>query len=218
MRRWIPSQRTPSWLRRGLALLLLAGLAACSGPGERRAVPATTGYPTGEACLAALERMGVQVRPWNAPQDGACAVDAPVRPVGNASRLVPQPPMSCSMLYAWMTTLPELDRLARAQLGSPIVRVETFGSYACRRMTGNRNRMSLHASGRALDLAAFDLADGSRIVVEKEWRTRSARGLFLRSAAKALCRPFSAVLTPNTDGLHQNHIHIDIGRWKLCDA
>ncbi|MFO1068736.1 MAG: extensin family protein [Geminicoccaceae bacterium] len=197
---------------------MLVSLVGCSGTAERRATPVTQGYPTGAACLAALDELGVRVRPWNAPDQGACAVDTPVQPLGGTSRLLPPPPTSCSMLYAWMAALPQLDQLARQQLGSPIRAVETLGSYSCRRMTGNSRRMSLHASARALDISAFDLADGSRVVVEKEWRSRSPRGQFLRSAAKALCRPFSAVLTPNSDRFHANHIHVDIGRWKLCDV
>lgn len=218
MRRSSLRARTPGWSGPGLALLLLAVATGCSGTAERRAAPVSPGYPTGAACIAALDKAGVKVRAWNAPQEGACAVDTPVQPVGGAARLLPPPPTSCSLLYAWMTALPQLDQLARQQLGSPIRAVETFGSYSCRRMTGNPRRMSLHASARALDLAAFDLADGTRIVVEKEWRSRSPRGQFLRAAAKALCRPFSTVLTPNSDGFHSNHIHVDIGRWKLCDV
>jgi len=26
------------------------------------------------------------------------------------------------------------------------------------------------------------------------------------------------VLTPRSDALHRSHLHLDIGRWRRCDA
>ena len=60
---------------------------------------------------------------------------------------------------------------ARAQLGAPVVRMEHFGSYACRSIAGSDGpgRLSEHAHANALDIAGFTLADGRRISVLKDW-------------------------------------------------
>jgi hypothetical protein len=122
------------------------------------------------------------------------------------------------MLFAWSTFEPLVDEMARRHLGSGLRSVQSYGSHACRRMTGNGARVSLHASGRALDIAAFELSDGERISVREHWESRDARGRFLRAVAKAACERFSAVLTPDTDSFHHDHLHVDIGPWKICDA
>lgn len=200
------------------AMLILVLLGACTRYEPRRAGPSTTVWPTGPACMAALADIGVATTTWNAPTSGGCAVDRPVTPVGTPPRLSPPPRTSCSMLFAWATFEPMVDELARRYFGSGLRTVQSYGSHACRPMTGNRSRLSLHASGRALDIAAFELANGRRIVVLEDWHGRGAPTAFLHAVAKAACERFSVVLTPKTDQAHQDHLHIDIGPWKVCDA
>ena len=66
---------------------------------------------------------------------------------------------------------------AQRLLGSRVVRIEHFGSYACRAIAGGAGtasasaRMSEHAHANAIDIAAFDLADGRRISVLRDWRS-----------------------------------------------
>ncbi len=201
------------------ALLALALLVACTRYEPRRSGgPAATAWPTGGACMAALASQGIAVTTWPAPVGGSCAVDAPVVPVANPPLLSPPPRTSCSMLFAWAAFEPTVKELARRHLGRELRAIQTYGSYACRPMTGNRSRFSLHANGRALDIAAFELADGRRISVQREWHARSTEARFLRAVALAACERFSVVLTPETDQAHQDHIHVDIGPWKVCDA
>ena len=54
-----------------------------------------------------------------------------------------------------------VDRAARQVLGSPLMRIETMGSYSCRNVAGTARR-SVHASTQAIDVSAFVLADGRR--------------------------------------------------------
>jgi len=93
-----------------------------------------------------------------------------------------------------------------------------MGSHACRRMTGNAGRASLHARALALDLVGFEFPDGSRVTVFEDWSDRGPRGRFLRAVAKAACRHFAMVLTPRSDRFHLDHLHLDLGPFVRCDA
>ena len=109
-----------------------------------------------------------------------------------------------------------MERAARDYLRSPVVAIRHFGSFACRRMTGNSARLSLHSQARAFDIAGFKLADGRIVTVERGWRGPRDEQRFLRAVAAAACRYFSVTLTPDTDRLHYNHLHVDIGPWRQC--
>jgi hypothetical protein len=120
------------------------------------------------------------------------------------------------MLVAWSDFEAEVNRAALAHLGSRVVTIRHYGSYACRRMTGNAGRLSLHARARALDVSGFELADGRSVTVLDGWRGARAEQRFLRSVAAAACRHFSVTLTPASDRLHRDHLHVDIGPWRKC--
>jgi hypothetical protein len=199
-----------------MAVLALA--TGCSRDEPRQRNTTIPGWPAGDACMTALAQRGIDVAVWPAPTSGGCAVEKPVMPAGIRPRLEPPPRVGCSMLFAWASFEPIVDELARRHLGAGLRSVQSYGSHACRRMTGNRGRLSLHASGKALDIGAFDLTDGERISVQEDWESRGARGRFLRAVAQAACERFSAVLTPDTDRFHQDHLHLDIGPWRVCDA
>lgn len=201
---------------RPTVFLLLLLLAACGG-GRQPAERAENRWAvSGMRCLAALAEAGGVAGPWAAPRQGACRVDTPVSLVAAPAAFDPPLGTSCAMALAWTRFAPELDRLARRHLGTRVLAVRHYGSYACRRMTGNGRRMSLHASARAVDIAGFALADGTEIRVSKDWRGSGPRSRFLRAVARAACGHFSVVLTPDHDRDHRDHIHLDIGPWRLC--
>ena len=107
---------------------------------------------------------------------------------------------------------------ARRLLGAPVIRIEHFGTFACRMESDGRRRLSEHASGKAIDVAGFVLADGRRIRVVDDRRRRDQRGAFLRDVARRACGYFSVVLTPGSDAAHRSHVHLDIGPYRLCGA
>lgn len=211
----------PSRRRSGPFLFLLGILglllAACGGrdaPNGRGTIPYQLAGPT---CLRALAERQVAVEPWRKPGRGGCAVATPVRAAaGRLAAFAPAIETSCAMLVAWSDFEPELQRAAKAHLGRPVVAVEHYGSFACRRMSGNAGRLSLHAQARALDVAGFRLEDGRRVTVAEGWRGGRDERRFLRAVAKAACRHFSVTLTPETDRAHRDHLHVDIGPWRKC--
>ncbi len=60
---------------------------------------------------------------------------------------------------------------AREHLGSRVVRIDHLGSYACRGIGGGaQSKLSEHATANALDVSAFQLADGRVISVLNDWK------------------------------------------------
>lgn len=102
-----------------------------------------------------------------------------------------------------------VDRAARQVLGSPVRQVETMGSYSCRKVAGT-DRMSAHATGEAVDVAAFVLEDGRRISVLDDWTRGTAEEReFLRLVHQSACKRFGTVLGPEYNAAHANHLHVE---------
>lgn len=109
-----------------------------------------------------------------------------------------------------------VDRAARAYLGSPLVRIETFGSYSCRNVAGS-GRRSAHSTANAIDVAAFVLANGERISVKDGWNNGSQRQRqFLRVVHESACKRFGTVLGPAYNAAHEDHFHLEEGGQSFC--
>lgn len=109
-----------------------------------------------------------------------------------------------------------VDRAARQILGSPLARIETMGSFACRNVAGTERR-SAHAQAAAIDIAAFVLADGRRISVLKEWSGGSPQErAFLRTVHGSACKRFGTVLGPGYNAAHADHLHVELGGGGFC--
>lgn len=108
---------------------------------------------------------------------------------------------------------------ARQYLGSEVEKVESFGTYACRGTvgTGRATRLSEHAVSNAVDIAAFQLADGRRISVLDDWGGSDADAkAFLRAIHASACRRFGTVLGPGYNAAHRNHFHMDMSGSHFC--
>ncbi|WP_051221113.1 extensin family protein [Erythrobacter cryptus] len=102
-----------------------------------------------------------------------------------------------------------VDRAARQLLGSPVARIETMGSYACRNVAGTERR-SAHARAEAIDVSGFVLADGRRIVLKRDWHGGDAATReFLRVVHKSACKRFGTVLGPEYNAAHADHFHLE---------
>jgi len=104
-----------------------------------------------------------------------------------------------------------------AKLGSALREIDNFDSYECR----SRNRVagakiSEHAKGNAIDVSAFQLADGRRIEPTDMMADKDLR-VALRASA---CERFTTVLGLSSDGFHEAHIHLDIAArhhgFRIC--
>jgi len=108
------------------------------------------------------------------------------------------------------------DRAARQILGSPLVRIETMGSYSCRNVAGT-GRRSAHATAGAIDVSGFVLADGRRITVLGDWyQGTDAERQFLRIVHGSACKRFGTVLGPDYNAAHRDHLHVELGNGSFC--
>ncbi|MEZ5835930.1 MAG: extensin family protein [Geminicoccaceae bacterium] len=198
-----------------VSILCLFLLAAC---GSKRAVHSGLRQepPLPATCEAGMQAHTLDYQPAKLGNDAHCKVDQPVRfSRSQILRMSPALTTSCALALAWLDFEPTIEALALRHLDSRVTVVQHYGSYNCRPMSGNRRRMSLHASARAIDIAGFVLADGREISVKRDWNAGAA-GRFLHAFANAACERFGVVLTPSHDRDHHDHVHIDIGPWRLC--
>ncbi|MDA8230884.1 MAG: extensin family protein [Magnetospirillum sp.] len=215
-------------------MALLALLAACGSP-PQPPPPASPEPPTAglvdpdTACLRDLAAANATFQPLGSFGRGSCRIANPVRISGGPLAWNHPGILTCRMartLIHFETDV--VQPLALKHFHQAVVRIDHFGTYDCRvrrtetTVAANRlgtskgGRLSEHAMGRAIDLAGFELADGTVVSVKKDWHAGGQRGAFLHEVARASCRVFNVVLTPNHDRLHQDHIHLDIGPNTLC--
>jgi hypothetical protein len=117
--------------------------------------------------------------------------------------------------------LPEVEQViqsaAAVALSTRVTRIRTFGTYSCRDMVGWAGTKSEHSFANAIDIAAFDTADGKSITVLRDFHQPTSAGKFLRRVHDQLRADthLSYVLGPDHDAAHKNHFHIDHGvRWS----
>jgi len=211
------------------ALGLLALLAGCGAipqgqhHASSRAAQAYAPTPDQRQCLADLGGHEADFTPLPDAYYGAgCSTINTVRLLSLRSddatlSLSNLGPVSCPLANAmagWARY--GVDRAARQILGSPLVRIETMGSYSCRDVAGTERR-SAHASANAVDIAGFDLADGRHITVLGDWRagTPQARQ-FLSVVHASACKRFGTVLGPDYNAAHANHFHVEVSRSAFC--
>jgi hypothetical protein len=108
------------------------------------------------------------------------------------------------------------DRAAQQILGSPIVRIETMGSYNCRNVAGS-SRRSAHATASAIDVSGFVLADGRRITVSDNWADQSPKvRRFFTAIHASACKRFGTVLGPAFNTAHRDHLHLEQSERAFC--
>lgn len=147
--------------------------------------------------LAAPDRLDIALRPSGA--QATCAVDAGLA------------------LWLYRVVQPAAEELLRAR----VKRLEHLGTANCRRIGGgDTGNWSEHASGNAIDIAAFVLADGRRVSVLRDWSGGTAKANFLHTVRDGACASFSTVLSPDYNAAHTDHLHLDQARrrsgWSAC--
>ncbi len=126
---------------------------------------------------------------------------------------------SCAAAAALVLWERDVVRLAaQRRYGQDVARIELAApSYQCRRIAGRGDRrLSEHAHANAMDIKGFTLADGRTITVTQGWRGAQRDRLFLRDVRDGACTYFRAVLSPDYNRAHRDHLHFDLGRDAMC--
>ncbi len=161
-----------------------------------------------------------------------CGISAPVIVsrigAGGAVEISPEATLNCThaaALYTWIEDT--LILVSQDTMGSAITRIQNVSSYVCRRRNNNpEGKLSEHALGNALDIAAFSFANGTTVTVKDDW-PQGFSGLvpddaatFLKSVHEGACEVFSTVLGPDANASHADHFHLDLGRsgrYLICE-
>lgn len=106
--------------------------------------------------------------------------------------------------------------LTQTLMGSELARIEHVGSFACRNIYHRPDaRRSEHASADALDISAFQLANGQRVTVLRGWREEKTYP-WLRALLSASCDYYGNGLGPEYNAAHANHFHLGMRGFGLC--
>ena len=215
-------------MARGVIFLILLLLCSCiPGGREQQEAPRARSPERAEPssaetlqCHIDLAREQIEFRRLPDQRfSGGCSALGAVQLLDIGTRVTNLRAMTCPLARQFARWSREAVQTAADQwLDARVVRIETFGTYACRSVNSQAGaRLSEHAFANAVDVAGFVLDDGRRITVEQGWNGNDERiRRFLRAVHQAGCRRFAIGLSPDSDAYHYNHIHFDMGRGPYC--
>lgn len=191
----------------------------------RKLTALTDDFP---ACRAALDKAGIRYTALPARREGeGCGYTDAVRFTRGGARRIGFAPadlgVSCPVaaglaVWEWEVVQPAAQRI----FGQRVAEIEHFGSYNCRRMYNREGASwSEHATADAVDIAAFRLADGTRITLIGDWAGQGKKAQFLRAVRDGGCDVFATVLSPDYNEAHRDHFHFDQAErgamgWRAC--
>lgn len=144
-----------------------------------------------------------------------CGVQEAVRVRAVSGVTLTQPAtIDCPTARALRTWVDKGARPAVGNQGGGIKSLRVVAHYACRTRNNQKGaRISEHGKGRAVDIAAVNLQDGTQISVLRDWG-KGRKGTALKKMHRAACGPFGTVLGPNSDRFHRDHFHFDTARYR----
>lgn len=202
----------------GAALLVAACSSSPAPRSSEQKSGRAPGYAGGPACVIDLNYQGVAFN--RLPDDGngnGCGITTAVSLLQAPTPLNRPVRVDCTLarqFAQWDEAV--VDVAARDIFGQAVKTIHHYGGYACRGRSSNKARLSEHSYGKAIDIGAFELEDGTIISLSRHWSAGDKKQAFLRRVAAGACPYFSVVLTPNSDSKHKDHFHLDVGPWKLC--
>lgn len=163
------------------------------------------------ACRRRLGELGVTFKEAKAESDpSGCSMPYPivVQSLGSNFELAPDAEMNCATAEATARFARDvISPAAKSVFGTTLGSISHASAYVCRSRNGSQ-KLSEHAFGNALDIAAFTLSDGTVIAVEPDPPEKNL--LFLTKVRAAACGPFKTVLGPGSNSDHAEHLHFDL--------
>lgn len=178
------------------------------------APPGASAPQPASACHRRLAELGVRFEAKPAIADaGGCGVSTPVE-VSAFGTVQLEPPALVDCPLA-VTAARFVDEVLKPEIenrfGAGLATLRQASGYVCRPRNGS-SKLSEHARGRALDIAAFELSDGRTLPVEAT--SDRERRDFLRRVRGRACGPFKTVLGPGSDADHADHLHLDLAERR----
>lgn len=166
--------------------------------------------PVGSVCgVAAIRGQKLATIPGRLP---GCGIQNPVR-VSSVSGVALSTPavLNCSTAKALNNWVQDGVKPIIARLGGGASSLQVIAGYSCRTRNNQPGaKISEHGKGKALDISAINLKDGSSVSVLEDWR-KGRKGRLLTRLHRAACGPFGTVLGPDADRFHRDHFHVDTG-------
>ncbi|UXU75102.1 MULTISPECIES: extensin-like domain-containing protein [unclassified Paracoccus (in: a-proteobacteria)] len=198
-------------------------------PGEPPAqAPAPEDDFTYSACLLELRLLGAVFHELPSVADSThtqCGIARPIRleqPLPGIE-LTGGAMMRCDTARELAHWLRDFVRPAAALRPgqSALVALEPGTGYQCRQTVGDDGgKLSEHALGNALDIAALRFEDGSRLEIKPRQDGGDMDAAFQQAIRATACLHFTTVLGPGSNAAHDDHLHLDIksrqGGWRLC--
>lgn len=223
-------------MRLAIVFLLLALAAACSvrqleerRPQDLPWTPLRIEDPVGRmtrmkiarladdpaACRALLAGAGVAAAPVADRQESPdCGWEGAVR-LSAPELAAPDTTVTCPAalsLAIWRRQV--VEPAARRHLATELTAPTHFGSYSCRRLYGRESgSFSEHARANAIDISGFTFQGGRRVTLARDWDGTPEEQAFLREVRDGACDLFGTTLSPDYNGAHADHFHLDMGRW-----
>lgn len=168
-------------------------------------------------CRVRINQMGIRYTAVGAiASESGCRIDHPlsVETLGTSVELKPGALLNCAMTAAAAGFISEVaSPLAEEMFGQPIAVISNVSAYVCRPRNGTE-KLSEHAFGNALDIAAFVLKDGTTIEVREHGDDNPRADRFLDTFRERACGPFLTVLGPGSDADHADHVHLDLAQRR----
>ncbi|RVV96973.1 extensin family protein [Mesobaculum littorinae] len=149
-----------------------------------------------------------------------CGIAEPVQVTAVAGVTLSQPAtLDCGAARALGTWVTRTAKPAVGRAGGGLAQLHVAAHYICRTRNNRAGaKVSEHGRGRAIDISAVVLRDGTTLDILRGWRDPQAGPLWHRLHQGA-CGPFGTVLGPEADRYHQDHLHLDVpasGRGPYC--
>lgn len=154
---------------------------------------------------------------------GACGatdvvrLDAVWTRAGRRVSMNPPAELRCSMAEAVVHWVRDDVAAALGPGQAPLAGVAVAASYDCRGRNNIKGaKLSQHGLANAMDVRAFKLADGKDLALTDKNVAKAFRTQMHDSA----CARFTTVLGPDSDGYHEDHIHLDLAErrsgYRIC--
>jgi hypothetical protein len=145
-----------------------------------------------------------------------CGIADPVRVTAIDGITLSTPAtLHCDTARALQTWLSDGVGPAIGRTGGGLVGLRVIGHYSCRTRNNRPGaRISEHGRGRAIDIAGFQLANGTEVTVLRQY-TGHRNSDILHRIHRAACGIFGTTIGPgSSDGQHQDHFHYDTATYR----